>query len=88
MPNPNELTIEIKFDGATSIQGDKGKVETKNGSFIQRFHVDQRLDSPDFFSVQLQMSQFNDIMLLDKIKARREDRGPRRLRPGGCHLQG
>lgn len=66
--NPNELTIEIKFDGATSIQGDKGKVETKNGNFIQRFHVDQRLDSPDFFSVQLQMSTFNEITLLDKIK--------------------
>lgn len=66
--NPNELTIEIKFDGSTSITGDKGKVDTKNGKYIQRFHVDQRLDSPDFFSVQLQMSEFRDILLLDKIK--------------------
>lgn len=65
--NPNDLTIEIKFDGATSITGDKGKVETRAGRYIQRFHVDQRLDSPDFFSVQLQAREFKDIILLDKI---------------------
>jgi phage protein D len=30
--------------------------------------VDQRLDSPDFFSIQLQMAEFKDIILLDKVK--------------------
>lgn len=43
MPDPNELSIEIKFDGSTSIQGDKGAVETKDGTAIQRFQVDQKL---------------------------------------------
>lgn len=68
MPDPNDLTIEIKFDGATSITGDKGSVETKNGNYIQRFQVDQKMGMPDYFSVQLQMSEFHDIILLDKIK--------------------
>jgi len=69
MPDPNDLTIEIKFDGSTSIPGDQGKdVELKNGKYIQRFQVDQKLGSPDYFSIQLQMSEFKDIMLLDKIK--------------------
>jgi len=67
MPDPNDLTIEIKFDGATSITGDKGSVETKNGNYIQRFQVDQKMGMPDYFSVQLQMGEGHDIILLDKI---------------------
>ncbi len=66
--NEHELSIEIKFDGSTSISGDSGSKETKDGNYIQRFQVDQKMGMPDYFLVQLQMSEFNDIVLLDKIK--------------------
>ena len=54
MPDPNDLTIEIKFDGSTSVSGDKGNIDTKNGNYIQRFQVDQKMGMPDYFSVILQ----------------------------------
>ena len=66
--DPHDLTIEIKFDGQTSIAGDKGNVDLKNGQMIQRFHVDQKLGVPDYFQVQLNMTVFKDIVLLDKVK--------------------
>lgn len=68
MPDPNDLTIEIKFDGSTSVSGDKGNIDTKNGNYIQRFQVDQKMGMPDYFSVQLQMGEGHDIILLDKVK--------------------
>jgi len=59
-----ELQIEVKVGGATNIGG----LESKHGRYIQRVQVDQRLDSPDFFSVQLQASEFNEVKALDAIK--------------------
>lgn len=59
-----ELQVEVTVDGATAIDG----LETKHGRYIQRIQVDQRLDSPDFFSVQLQASEFNEMKGLDKVK--------------------
>jgi len=68
MADPQVLLIEIKFDGSSVIAGDKGPVETKDGDYIQRFQVDQKMGMPDYFSVQLQMGVVTDILLLDKIK--------------------
>lgn len=59
-----ELQIEVKVGGATKIGG----LESKHGRYIQRIQVDQRLDSPDFFSVQLQASEFNEMKALDAVK--------------------
>ncbi|TNF26817.1 MAG: hypothetical protein EP329_20460 [Deltaproteobacteria bacterium] len=59
-----ELQIEVKVGGATNIGG----LESKHGRYIQRIDVDQRLDSPDFFSVQLQASEFNEMKALDAVK--------------------
>ena len=59
-----ELQIEVKVAGATAVDG----LEAKHGRYIQRIQVDQRLDSPDFFSVQLQASEFNEMKALDAIK--------------------
>ena len=58
--NPNVLTLEIKFDGATKVSGPGGDVETKEGSAVARIQVDQRLDAPDFFSVTLQSNVRSD----------------------------
>ena len=45
--NPNELTVNVKFDGSTKI----GSYETKDGDRIHRIEVDDRLESPTSFSV-------------------------------------
>ena len=58
--NPNILTIEVKFDGATKVSGPGGDVETREGSAIQRIQVDQRLDAPDYFSITLQSDVRSD----------------------------
>jgi phage protein D len=68
MSEAHNLTMEIKFDGSTSISGDAGGKDTKDGSYIRRFQVDRKVGVPDYFLVQLQMSEFTDIILLDKIK--------------------
>ncbi len=66
--NREVLSLVVKFDGDTAISGDNGSVETKDGDHILRFQVDQRLDSPDFFSLDLQMLSEVDFMVLDKVK--------------------
>jgi len=62
------ITVAVKIDGQAKLPGDSGSKNNEQGQRVQRVHVDQRLDSPDFFSVQLQMSESHDITVLDKIK--------------------
>lgn len=63
------LGVEVKIDGSTELKGDGGKtVNLKDGAYVSRVQVDQRLDSPDFFAVTLQMMSQADFILLDCIK--------------------
>lgn len=62
------LGISIKFDGSTEIAGDTKNVQTKDGAYISRIQVDQSLDSPDYFSISLQMMTDAKFLLLDSIK--------------------
>lgn len=62
------ITVQVKIDGQPKLPGDAGSKNNEQGQRVQRVHVDQRLDSPDFFSVQIQMSESHDITVLDKIK--------------------
>lgn len=62
------LGISIKFDGSTEITGDTKSVQTKDGAYISRIQVDQGLDSPDYFSISLQMMTDAKFLLLDSIK--------------------
>lgn len=50
-----ELQIEISVDKKTKI----GDIETLTGKNVARIQVDQRLDSPDFFSVAVHPSSDN-----------------------------
>lgn len=62
--NEHHKSVEILFDGSTKV----GDFETSEGAYIMRVQVDQRLDSPDYFSVQLQMASHTDFTVLDKLK--------------------
>ena len=62
------LGISIKFDGSTEISGDTKSVQTKDGAYISRIQVDQSLDSPDYFSISLQMMTDAKFLLLDSLK--------------------
>ena len=62
------LGINIKFDGNTEITGDTKGVQTKDGAYISRIQVDQALDSPDYFSISLQMMTDAKFLLLDSIR--------------------
>jgi len=67
--NPNELTVNVKFDGATTI----GSFETAHGDHIHRIEVDDRLESPTYFSVTLKASDTGassdkTYEIVDKIK--------------------
>ncbi len=68
MPSDQDLKINIKFNGATSVKGDKGDVDLNNGNYVQQFQVDQQLGMPDYCKFQLQSTEFNEIIFLDAIK--------------------
>lgn len=68
MPSDQDLKINIKFNGATSVKGDKDNVDLNNGNYVQQFQVDQQLGMPDYCKFQLQSSEFNEIIFLDAIK--------------------
>ncbi|MGM0576310.1 MAG: phage late control D family protein [Myxococcota bacterium] len=68
MPSEHVLTVEVKIDGSSRVSGDSGDVDLKDGSYVSRIQVDQRLDSPDFFSVSFQMMSHADFILLDCFK--------------------
>ena len=64
----NALGISVKIDGQAKLPGASGTRDNEHGQLVQRVQVDQRLDSPDFFSVQLQMGEGHKIEVLDKLK--------------------
>ncbi len=67
--NPSELSLEFKLDGSSDLPANSGSKNVSHGKYIQRFHVDQRLDSPDYFSVQVSIDEGNNTLeILDKIK--------------------
>ncbi len=68
MPSDQDLKINVKFNGSTSLKGDKGDIDLNNGDYVQQFQVDQQLGMPDYCSFQLQASEFTDIIILDSIK--------------------
>lgn len=65
MADPNNLKIELKINGSTSVAG----LELSNGSYIQSFHVDQKLGSPDYFSVQVSAGEATEERGLDLLDA-------------------
>ncbi|MGB0588999.1 MAG: phage late control D family protein [Myxococcota bacterium] len=69
MSNPNDLTVDVKFDGKTKL----GSFELKDGDHIHRIEVDDRLESPTAFSVTLKAgdvsaSSSKTFDVLDHIK--------------------
>ncbi|MFO0749649.1 MAG: contractile injection system protein, VgrG/Pvc8 family [Myxococcota bacterium] len=60
--------MSVKIDGQAKLPGAAGSRDNEQGQRVQRVQVDQRLDSPDFFSVQLQMADGHDNDVLDKLK--------------------
>lgn len=64
------LNLEIKIDGASEVPNDQGgaAVPLKDGMRVTHFTVDQRVDSPDFFEVEFQMMDDQEIVLLDKVE--------------------
>lgn len=64
MANKPALHIEMTYDGKTKI----GDFDTFEGKYIQRIQVDQRLDSPDFFSVQLKTNEQGENKVLDTLE--------------------
>ena len=69
MSNPNDLTVNVKFDGKTKL----GSFELKDGDHIHRIEVDDRLESPTAFSVTLKAadttaSSDKTFAVLDAIK--------------------
>ena len=66
------ITVEMKIDGSTEVEGDSGTISFKNGQAIQRVQVDQRLDCPDFFSVDLTLMSHTAFQLVDALKPGQE----------------
>lgn len=63
-----QFSVAVKIDKQAKVPGASGSKNNEMGQRVQRVHIDQRLDSPDFFSVQLQMSEGHDVVVLDKLK--------------------
>lgn len=61
------VNVDVLFDGDTKVQGDNGEVQLKYGTHIRHIHVDQRMDSPDYFTVTLQMMSQGEFLLLDSL---------------------
>lgn len=68
MSDPSALHVEVMYDGKTKI----GELETFEGAHIQRIQVDQRLDSPDFFTVDYQSTEQGEDKLLDLMAVGKE----------------
>ncbi len=69
MASKETVTVSVKFDGSDSIDGK----DLKWGHRVMRVQVDQRMDSPASFSIDLQTmktgkQQSKDFQIIDKIK--------------------
>jgi phage protein D len=69
MPAPSEETISIvaKFDGQEKL----GSTKLNFGEVIERIEIEQRLDSPDFFSIDMKIQETGDTQnfyLIDDLK--------------------
>jgi phage protein D len=62
--NRDVLSVDVKFDGSTKV----GNRELKDGAYLRTLQVDQTLDSPDYFSISIQMASHTDFSLLDDLK--------------------
>ncbi|MBM4386099.1 MAG: hypothetical protein FJ088_00070 [Deltaproteobacteria bacterium] len=59
----------VKIDGKTVIQGDTGgSLQTKDGWYVEYVSVDKKIDCPDMFTLDFQMSSGAKIQLLDEIR--------------------
>ena len=69
MPSPSRETISIvtKFNGAEKI----GKTKLNFGEGIERIEVEQRMDAPDFFSIEMKIQETADpqnFYLIDDLE--------------------
>jgi phage protein D len=69
MPSPSRETLSVvtKFDGAEKI----GKTKLNFGEGIERIEVEQRMDAPDFFSIEFKIQDTADpqkFYLIDDLK--------------------
>lgn len=65
MADPNNVKIELKINNSTSVAGH----ELSNGAYTQSFTVDQKLGSPDYFSIQLSAGEAKEDRNLDILNA-------------------
>lgn len=68
MAEGHVVKIEMKVNGSHSVSGDNGEVSFKDGSHIERMRVDQRLDSPDYFTADITLMNVDGFMALDALK--------------------